>query len=432
MSRILIIEDRQSLRTMLSTFLKDHTVLEADSAETAETMLIHFPEIVLCDLRLPGMDGLTFIRKFRDRVPEAVFIVMTAYGDIPTAVEAMKSGAYDFLPKPLDLDHLAHIISRTEELIRLRKRAAGPDDIDMVGRHPTFQSIKEQANKMAQIDLPLLITGESGTGKEVLARWIHQQSNRRQEPFVTVNCAAVPDSMLEAELFGHEAGAFTGADRQRKGFFERASSGTLFLDEIAGMNIQAQSRLLRVVENGEYYRVGSNVIRISSARLIFASNQDLNERTRAGLFREDLFHRIRSFTLTIPPLRERKSDIPLLARHFARLLGTQIRGEPLQLTDPQLTWLKEQSWPGNIRQLRNVIERWIILGPEGNSFSDDVPDTLQLRLADHNREELVEQLEDAMIRYQLARLNGNKSAVSEALGMSYKTLLSRMKKLGID
>lgn len=432
MSRILIIEDRESLRTMLSTFLKNHHVLQAESAEAAEPLLIHFPEIILCDMRLPGMDGLTFIRQFRDRVPDSLFIVMTAYGDIPTAVNAMKSGAYDFLPKPLDLDHLSHVIERAEELIRLRRRVGEPGKVDVVGESAPYKSLMGQAARMSGTDRPVLITGESGVGKEVLARWMHQQSTRTCEPFVAANCAAIPDTMLEAELFGHEVGAFTGADRTRKGLFERATSGTLFLDEIAGMNTKAQASLLRVVESGEYYRVGGDTARISNARLLFATNQNLQERTESGLFREDLYHRIRAFTLTIPPLRERKPDIPLLARHFARVLGAQIRGEPFQLTGAQVHWLSRQPWPGNVRQLRNLIERWIILGPDVTSPETGVPETVQFNLAERTRDELVKELEAALIRYQLSVHEGNKTAVSEALNMSYKTLLSRMKKLEIE
>ena len=433
MSRILIIEDRDSLRDMLVTFLKDHDVLAAESAEAAEPLLVHMPEIVLCDYRLPGKTGIAFIQEHQAALSESIIIIMTAFGDIPTAVAAMRAGAHDFLPKPLDLSHLSLVIERAEEMLRLRRLQPESRPVRIVAQSETMKSVLSTAGKFANTDHAILLSGESGTGKEILARWIHQHSNRAQEPFQALNCAAIPENLLESELYGHVQGAFTGATRKRTGLLERAGNGTLFLDEIGATGKAFQAKILRFVETGEFYPLGDDRIRFSTARLILATNRNLSQLIREGQFREDLYHRIGTFQIQIPPLRNRKQDIAPLAIQFADSLGTQINGAPFKLTPAILKQLEDAGWPGNVRELQNTIERWAILGPQLDQNGTDTGDAGQItvHLENRTRDEVLEEVESRLIRHALAHCNGNKLAASRELGMNYKTLLSRIKMLGI-
>lgn len=435
MSRILIIEDRESLREMLVKFLSVHEVLSAPSAEEAETLLVHYPEIVLCDLKLPGISGIDFIRKTAPDFPDTLFIIMTAFGDIPTAVKAMKAGAYEFLPKPLDLNHLSIILKRAKEVLKLRRIAASGSDTVIVGESPAMLETLQMAAKVAPLDCPVLLSGESGTGKEVLSRWIHSHSLQRKGTFWALNCAAIPESLLESELFGHEPGAFTGATRLKKGYFELADDSTLFLDEIDKTGPAFQAKILRTVDNGEFYRLGSDTPLRSNARLIFATNRDLDTLATATDFRIDLFHRISAYTVTIPPLRIRHQDIRLLAIHFADQLGRQITGSPLALPEPAFQLLENYEWPGNVRELRNTIERWAILGLDGSvgpgRISHRKPGT-HIDFEGKTHSKVLWEIEEKLFRYHLEKHKGNKLAVSRKLAMNYKTFLSRLKKLGID
>ena len=436
MSRILVIEDRDSLREMLVKFLKNHEVLSAASAEDAEPLLVHYPEIVLCDLKLPGMSGIEFIRKTAADFPETLFIMMTAFGDIPTAVEAMKAGAYEFLPKPLDLNHLAIVLKRAKETIKLRRIAAPDSDTPIVGESPAMLETLKLAARLAPMECSILLTGESGTGKEVLSRWIHSHSSRQSHTFWALNCAAIPESLLESELFGHEPGAFTGATRLKKGYFELADDSTLFLDEIDKTSPSFQAKILRVVDTGEFYRLGSDSRLESNARLIFATNLPMEQLASSRHFREDLFHRISACTISLPPLRARDGDIRQLARHFADKLGRQISGTPLVLPESALQALENYNWPGNVRELRNTIERWAILGIDGQAgFPGAVgrqETGARVDFEGKTHGEILRELERKLFRFQLNKHNGNKLAASRELEMNYKTFLSRLKNLGIE
>lgn len=435
MSRILIIEDRDSLRNMLVKFLSDQDVLSAPSAEDAKPLLIHYPEIVLCDLKLPGMSGIDFIRKTAPDFPQTLFIIMTAFGDIPTAVEAMKAGAYEFLPKPLDLNHLSIVLKRAKEMLKLRRIASTDTDLTIVGESPAMLDTLKLAAKIAPLDCSVLLTGESGTGKEVLSRWIHRHSQKRNDTFWAMNCAAIPESLLESELFGHEPGAFTGATQLKKGYFELADESTLFLDEIDKTSLAFQAKILRTVDSGEFYRLGSNTPLRSRARLIFATNRDIDSLAHAEDFRTDLFHRISAYTITLPPLRERHTDIRLLANHFADTLGRQITGNPLTLPKSAVRFLENYDWPGNVRELRNTIERWVILGidhlPKNGTASQQTHGT-HIDFEGKSYDEVLFEIEEKLFRYHLEQHKGNKLAVSRSLSMNYKTLLSKLKKLRIE
>ncbi len=435
MSRILIIEDRDSLREMLIKFLSAHEVLSAPSAEEAEPLLAHYPEIILCDLKLPGISGIDFIRKTAPDFQETLFIMMTAFGDIPTAVEAMKAGAYEFLPKPLDLNHLSIVLKRAKEILKLRRIAASENDTVIVGESPAMLETLKLAAKVAPLNCSVLLSGESGTGKEVLSRWIHSHSQMRNNTFWALNCAAIPESLLESELFGHEPGAFTDATRLKKGYFELAEESTLFLDEIDKTSPAFQAKILRTVDTGEFYRLGSNKALKSNARLIFATNRNLEELASAENFRTDLFHRISTYTITIPPLRMRRRDIRLLANHFADKLGRQITGSSLTLPKSSVQLLENYQWPGNVRELRNTIERWVILGIDGSfgpGWRTSQESGTYIDFEEKNHGEILGELEEKLFRYQLKKHKGNKLAASQELAMNYKTLLSRLKKLGIE
>ncbi|NOZ13326.1 MAG: sigma-54-dependent Fis family transcriptional regulator [Acidobacteria bacterium] len=435
MTRILIIEDRDSLREMLEEFLSSHEVLSVSSAEDAQPLLLHYPEIVLCDLKLPGMSGIDFIRKTAPEFPDTIFIIMTAFGDIPTAVNAMKAGAYEFLPKPLDLNHLSIVLKRAGEILKLRRVANSGNDTVILGKSPAMMDTLKLAARVAPLDCPVLLAGESGTGKEVLSRWIHSHSPRKNHTFWAVNCAAIPESLLESELFGHEPGAFTGATRLKKGYFELADESTLFLDEIDKTSAAFQAKILRTVDTGEFYRLGSNIQLNSRARLIFATNRKPEELADSDNFRKDLFHRISAYIIAIPPLRNRHGDIPLLAQYFADKLGRQINGKPMPLPDTALRQLEAYQWPGNVRELRNTIERWAILGIDptvGSAGMFHRESGTYMDFEGKNYEEILRELEEKLFRYHLAKQDGNKLAVSRLLDMNYKTFLSRLRKLGIE
>ncbi len=436
MSRILIIEDRDSLRNMLVRFLSGHEVLSAASAEEAEPLLLHYPEIVLCDLKLPGISGLDFIRKTTPKFQETLFIMMTAFGDIPTAVEAMKAGAYEFMPKPLDLNHLSIVLKRAIETLKLRRIVSLDGDQTIIGESPAILETMKIASRFAPLDCSVLLYGESGTGKEILARWIHSHSKRQKTMFWGINCAAIPESLLESELFGHEPGAFTGAARLKKGYFELADESTLFLDEIDKTSANFQAKILRAVDTGEFYRLGSSTPLKSNARLIFATNRDLKKLITNGKFRTDLFHRISATTITLPALRERTGDIRLLAKHFADKLGRQITGSPLVLPESAIRFLENYDWPGNIRELKNTIERWVILGIEQPLTHDKEispgKSGIHINFGTKNYSEIIHSLEKELFLYQLKKHKGNKLAASQELKMNYKTFLSKLKKLGVE
>ncbi len=454
MADILLVEDKESLRKMLRLTLENagHTAeAVADGAEAlARLERAHF-RLVLTDLRMPGRSGLDVLRAAKAADPLLPVVVMTAYGSIDEAVQAMKDGAYDFLQKPVDSRHLLLVVERALEAGRLRtenvllredyaKRYGFPR---IVGEAPALVRAAREVQQVAARPTTVLLLGESGTGKELFARAIHRLSGRAEGPFVAVNCAAIPETLIENELFGHERGAYTGADARRAGRFELAHGGTLFLDEVGELPLAVQSKLLRALETGAITRLGGSVEIDVDVRVVAATNRDLPEAVASRQFREDLYFRLAVFPVRIPPLRERRADVALLARQFAATSGVEIRGRALEISAEALRRLEEYSWPGNVRELQNCIERACILtdgseiGPDDLDLralaSDDSLDALDYTgtLADVTARAL-RVVERRKIADVLADCDGNRTRAADRLGISTKTLLAKIRELGLS
>ena len=435
MTRILIVEDRDSLREMLKEFLSDrYYVFDAVSAEEGEKHLIHYPDIVICDLKLPGKSGLEFIDIVKEKCPESEVIIMTAFGDIPTAVEAMKKGAFDFIPKPLDLNLLNVIIAKAEETIALKRRIGSKGgDFNVIGESSVFKNTLSIAQRYAKATFPVLIVGESGSGKEVIARYIHLNSDRRDKLFIAINTASIPEGLFESELFGYSKGAFTGATDSKKGLIEVAEGGTVFFDEIGDMPPFLQAKILRLIETGEYQRIGGNDFLKSDVRFIFATNKNLETMVKEGNFREDLYHRISGFKLNVPPLRERIDDIPLLVEHFLKKSVADETLIKLALQPEVLAKLKSFKWKGNVRELKNLVERWVIFKEvffeRDNEFKGDSL-TISIEPSKGYRD-YIEEYERKLFEFYLRKHKGNKLSMAKELGMNYKTLLTKLVRYGL-
>ncbi len=369
MAKILVIDDEKSIRNTLAEILaaEDHEVL---SAEDGPTGLELFGEnkfdVVLCDIKMQEMDGMEVLGKILEQPKDVPVIMISGHGDIEIAVEAIKKGAFDFLEKPLDLNRLLITIRNALErsdLItetRVLKRKISKTN-EMIGESEAIVKIKEMITRVAPTDARVMITGDNGTGKELVARWLHEKSNRGASPFIEVNCAAIPSELIESELFGHEKGAFTSAHKQRKGKFEQASGGTLFLDEIGDMSLSAQSKVLRALQENKITRVGSDKNIEVDVRIITATNKNLKEEIDKKQFREDLYHRLSVIIIQVPALNERAGDIPLLTDHFNEQICAEHGMAKKNITDNAIKELQKITWTGNIREFRNVIERLIIL-----------------------------------------------------------------------
>ena len=381
MISILIIEDEESIRRVLKRILKEenqsYTIYEAkDGKEGFEEIQNNKNiDLVLCDIKMPIMDGIEVLKKSKKIKPDLPFIILTGHGNINTAVDAMKTGAYDFISKPPDLNRLITSVRNAiennklkSENKELKKRVY--KSYEIIGNSSAINSVKDMISKVANTDARILITGKSGTGKELVAHQIHKQSNRNKESFIEVNCAAIPSELIESELFGHIKGSFTSAIKDRSGKFEVANNGTIFLDEIADMSLNAQAKVLRALEEKKIQRVGSDKNIKINVRVIAATNKDLNKEISEGNFREDLYHRLAVILINVPSLDERKEDIPLLLNYFIKNLSNQQGIEIKTLSDKALSLLKDYNWTGNIRELRNVIERLIILGDNPISVDD--------------------------------------------------------------
>ena len=377
-SDILLVDDNEDLRTVLRIVLsrQGYRVIEAsDEPGAIEALRQYRPALVLADLRLPEGDGLGVLRAAKDLDPALPVILMTGYGAIEEAVRAMREGALDYLPKPVDQDHLMLTVSRaieqrrivTENLLMREALGARHGTPTIVGEDPALLDVMRSLHRVAPTDTTVLLQGESGTGKELFARSVHGFSERADGPFVAINCAAIPENLLETELFGHEKGAFTGAQTRKPGRFEVAHRGTLFLDEIGEMPIQLQAKVLRVLEGRSFERVGSNTTLHVDVRIVAATNRDLRAAVHARRFREDLFFRLSVFPITIPPLRDRVSDIPQLARHFVERFARDQNKRPHHLSSSAEAALCAHRWPGNVRELQNCIERAVILA-EGDTI----------------------------------------------------------------
>lgn len=449
--RILIVDDDRAHRLMLTTLLGQWGYLthEAMDGEAALNFVRRTPvDLVLMDMRMPKMDGIAATREIQRHNPAIPIVIMTAYSSIPSAVEALKSGASDYLTKPLDFDALRLVMDRALEHTRLREENEGLKRqlarfqfSEVIGRSAGMEHLLEMAALVAPTEATVLITGESGTGKGVIARGLHANSARRERPLVEVNCAAIPETLIESELFGHEKGAFTGADRQRRGRFSMADGGTLFLDEIGELPLSMQAKLLRVLQDGEIQRVGSDMAIPVDVRVIAATNRDLEAMVGDGSFREDVYYRLNVVTLEVPPLRERSEDIPPLVQHFQKRLSERYRKPVRGVTPQAMDLLLRYSWPGNIRELENVLERSVIL-LQGEYISEkELPFTIR-NLGPNDRKDggrntretffretspLAEMERQAVLK-ALEEAGGNKSEAARLLGITRRTLKLKLRK----
>src|SRR5512135_3174226 len=378
MKSVWIVDDDRSIRWVFEKALArekiEHRVF-ASAKEALEALETESPQVVVSDIRMPGTSGLELLQRLKERFPALPVIVMTAHSDLESAVSAFQGGAFEYLPKPFDVDHAVELIRRALDESARRSEQIEPQTAypEILGQAPAMQDIFRAIGRLSQSHVTVLITGESGTGKELVALALHKHSPRGQGPFVAINTAAIPKDLLESELFGHERGAFTGAQSMRRGRFEQADGGTLFLDEIGDMPPELQTRLLRVLSDGQFYRVGGHDPIKVNVRVIAATHQNLEERVRQGLFREDLFHRLNVIRLRLPPLRERREDIPLLAKHFLAKSARELGVEPKKLSDEALQHISQMPFPGNVRQLENLCHWLTVLAPAQIVKVEDLP-----------------------------------------------------------
>ncbi|MCA1809886.1 MAG: sigma-54-dependent transcriptional regulator [Kiritimatiellia bacterium] len=443
---VLIVEDEKNTREGLQHALEqDYQVLLADNGQTALLRLEEHEnvDVLISDLRMPGMDGLTLIKKTLAHENHPVCILLTAYGSIETAVEAMKSGAYDFLTKPINLDQLELLVERAlrsrqlesenRQLRRQLDKKFGLENI--IGNSPCMEELFDLIRQVAPSRATVLIQGASGTGKELVAQAIHRLSPRAQAPFVAVHCAALPRDLLESELFGHEKGAFTGAVERRRGRFEVADGGTLFLDEISEIDPAIQVKLLRVLEERAFERVGGQDTRQTDIRLVAATNRDLSALVDANRFRQDLFFRLNVVTINLPPLRERANDIPLLLRHFMREFSEENGKQVDEITPEALNALLAYEWPGNVRELRNAVERMVVLTRSNKLGVRDLPPAVRgnqaLPAAGVNASS-IQEANRRMILAVLEAHGGNRSRAAEQLGISRRTLHRKLNEFGVS
>ena len=457
MKRLLIVEDKESLALMLRETV-EREGLEADVAGNGSEAARWLAQgrrylAVLTDLRLPGADGISVLRQSKEVDPECPVIVMTAFGTIENAVEAMKLGAYDFVQKPVDVDHLMLLLRRCREHRELRhenlllkeefqRRYRLPA---IVGDSEPIREVSQAVQKVSPTDSTVLLQGESGTGKELFARAIHQLSSRAERPFVAINCAAIPDTLIENELFGHEKGAYTGATSRQLGKFELADTGTVFLDEIGELGHGIQSKLLRVLQERKFERIGGAAPIEVDVRIICATNRNLSDDVKGGRFREDLFFRVNVFPITIPPLRARRDDIDPLTDFFVQRFARELGKPQLSIAEGARTALRGYAWPGNIRELENCIERAAILCDRNTIDVKDLSITPDTTAADdllRSAVDLSGTLSDAVERASRAverakivdalRRHDSRATAAEALGISARTLQAKLKELGID
>jgi len=438
---VLIVDDEFAVRdSLVHWFEKDgyRTGAAKDAHEALDMLQQSSWDVVLLDIKMPGMDGMELQRRIHAIDAELVVIMITAYASVETAVQALKEGAFDYVTKPIDPDELSHLVKKACERRKLRaenvqlrqqvEQLSTPSQI--VGESPQMQKVLEMVRSVAQTDATVLIRGESGTGKELIAQAIHANSRRRFFPIIAVNCGALPETLLESELFGHEKGAFTGAQYRRKGKLEMADGGTLFLDEAGTISLKTQVELLRVLETKEFTRLGGSRPIHVDFRVIASTNQNLEKMVEEGQFREDLYFRLNVFSIFLPPLRERREDIPLLAQHFLRHYALQMN-RPFEDFEPQaLDLLVRYEWPGNVRELSNAVERALVVGTPPAVRSGDLPLHLSESTAIPGGDSLAE-VERAHVARILERCGGNVTRAAEMLGIDRVTLYNKIKKYGL-
>ena len=460
MKPVWIIDDDRSIRWVLEKALtrEDIEFKSFASADEAMQALTHgAPQMVISDIRMPGSSGLELLQTLRGQYPHLPVIIMTAYSDLESAVSSFQGGAFEYLPKPFDINHAVELIRRALE--QSQRKNASPEDIlatpDILGQAPAMQEVFRAIGRLSQSHATVLINGESGTGKELVAHALHRHSPRADKPFVAINTAAIPKDLLESELFGHERGAFTGATATRHGRFEQAEGGTLFLDEIGDMPAELQTRLLRVLSDNNFYRVGGHQPIKANVRIIAATHQNLDERVKQGLFREDLFHRLNVIRLRLPPLRERCEDIPLLAKYFLQKIARELGVEQKSIGEAATQYLMAQDFPGNVRQLENLCHWLTVMTPSRQIEIADLPPewretqatalsdnwrtalaqqvTLALQRGDQNiLDNLSRQFEGTLITQALQHTGGRRIEAATLLGMGRNTLTRKIQELGLD
>lgn len=460
MKPVWIIDDDRSIRWVFEKTLMREDIsfkMFSSAQEALSALNSSSPQVVVSDIRMPGGSGLELLQKLKERHPNLPVIIMTAYSDLESAVAAFQGGAFEYLPKPFDVDHAVDLIRRAmEESLRQDDVAedaeVGPE---ILGQAASMQEVFRAIGRLTQSHATVLINGESGTGKELVARALHRHSPRAAKPFIAINTAAIPKDLLESELFGHERGAFTGAQNMRRGRFEQAEGGTLFLDEIGDMPPDLQTRLLRVLSDAHFYRVGGHQPIKANVRIIAATHQDLENRVKQGMFREDLFHRLNVIRIRLPALRERREDIPLLAKHFLAKSAKELGVDPKRLTDAAVKYLVSHDFPGNVRQLENLCHWLTVMAPGVNIDIADLPPEFReeqraltteswinalekeaesaLNRGENNiMHQMTRQFERALIMKALAHTGGRRIEASQLLGMGRNTLTRKIQELEIE
>ena len=462
MKPVWIIDDDRSIRWVLEKSLTRENIefkSFATAVDALRALSNDLPQVVVSDIRMPGSSGLDFLQVLHQRHPLIPVIIMTAYSDLESAVSSFQGGAFEYLPKPFDINHAIELIRRALEQSRRKSGETEQMNIaaDILGQAPAMQEVFRAIGRLSQSHATVLINGESGTGKELVARALHRHSPRAGKPFIAINTAAIPKDLLESELFGHERGAFTGAAATRHGRFEQAEGGTLFLDEIGDMPADLQTRLLRVLSDGNFYRVGGHQPIKANVRIITATHQNLDERVKQGLFREDLFHRLNVIRIRLPPLRERREDIPLLAKYFLQKSARELSVEQKQFSDATLQHLSAQEFPGNVRQLENLCHWLTVMTPSQVVEIADLPaewrgepaagaadgsdwqavlaqqTTLALQRGDERiMDTLATQFERTLIVQALLHTNGRRIEAATLLGIGRNTLTRKIHELGLD
>jgi len=462
MNTVWIVDDDRSIRWVLEKALTREEI-DYESFTSATDAIAALdddappPSVLVSDIRMPGQSGLDLLRRMKSQHPDVPVIIMTAYSDLDSAVSAFQGGAFEYLPKPFDVDQAVALVRRALEQ-RTHHDGATEDSTvapEILGQAPAMQEVFRAIGRLAQSHATVLINGESGAGKELVARALHRHSPRRDAPFIAINTAAIPRDLLESELFGHERGAFTGAATQRRGRFEQAEGGTLFLDEIGDMPAELQTRLLRVLSDGHFYRVGGQQPIRANVRVIAATHQDLEERVRQGLFREDLFHRLNVIRLRLPPLRERREDIPILVRHFLQKSAQELGVEPKRISEAALRHLQGYPFPGNVRQLENVCHWLTVMAPgqvveladlppelreqgstaPASDWTDSLAHDVDRLLASHPGEvfdRLSQSFERTLIRRALVATGGRKIEAAQLLGIGRNTITRKIQDLDIE
>ena len=461
-----IVDDDHAIRWVLERTLKSNNINHASFPDAEclwEQLQVEQPEVIISDVRMPGIDGLALMEKIHQRFPTIPIIIMTAHSDLDSAVNAYQSGAFEYLPKPFDIHEATELIQRainhSLELKQDKKPAELPIDApEIIGEAPAMQEVFRVIGRLSRSSMSVLINGQSGTGKELVAQALHKHSPRKENTFIALNMAAIPRELIEAELFGHEKGAFTGAAANRKGRFEQADGGTLFLDEIGDMPLDVQTRLLRVLADGQFYRVGGHQGIKVDVRIIAATHQDLEKKVQAGDFREDLFHRLNVIRLQLPALKERREDISLLAQHFLHNIAAELNVESKQLTDETKEYLCQLPWPGNVRQLENIC-RWLTVMASGQEVHiNDLPPELSAQetqssgimkhpLWQKNLQQwtltslkqgeenilgnALPEFEKIMLKTALQFTEGKKQEAAKLLGWGRNTLTRKLKEFGM-